>query len=337
MIVCSFWGSPSSTFGSACTCTAARSFRTHFFYVQNTLVTVSASGMNNPTNAWACRVSPNIGDLNGSSFSRSGVQSSLAAVLPVMISSSWPRAALGNVARLVDLQNKGLATGTDLFNEARPVAIALRDQVMKLRAVLQNGANESLYFSAQSAWLQSRYSLRDPPSTGSVGLVPASKGSTGVSRPGWSGAVSRFTKRSDMNCEYCPNAAGSRKVIKEGRLETAFQTLEERLLELFATGITRNYSLEDALDLANRNALTFGNTRRASKIRWPLWPICLYRETRRPAIKPRGFRLPSIDMSRLRDGVKPAIAATGALLICNWFNPPGAAAIPLGALALTFL
>ena len=52
--------------------------------------------------------------------------------------------------------------------------------------------------------------------------------------------------------------------------------------------------------------------------------------------KPRGFRLPKIDMDRLRDGVKPAIAATGALLICNWFHPPGAAGIPLGALALTF-
>ena len=34
MIACSFWGSPSFTFGSACTCTAARSFRTHFFYVR---------------------------------------------------------------------------------------------------------------------------------------------------------------------------------------------------------------------------------------------------------------------------------------------------------------
>jgi hypothetical protein len=35
--------------------------------------------------------------------------------------------------------------------------------------------------------------------------------------------------------------------------------------------------------------------------------------------------------------VKPAIAGTVALLICQWFNPPGAAGIPLAALALTFL
>jgi hypothetical protein len=35
--------------------------------------------------------------------------------------------------------------------------------------------------------------------------------------------------------------------------------------------------------------------------------------------------------------VKPAIAGTVALLICQWFNPPGAAGIALAALALTFL
>jgi uncharacterized membrane protein YccC len=42
-------------------------------------------------------------------------------------------------------------------------------------------------------------------------------------------------------------------------------------------------------------------------------------------------------MSRVRDGVKPALAATGALLLCDWFNPPGAVGIPLGAMILTNL
>jgi hypothetical protein len=46
---------------------------------------------------------------------------------------------------------------------------------------------------------------------------------------------------------------------------------------------------------------------------------------------------PKINLSRLRDGFKPAIAGTVALLICQWFNPPDAAAIPLTALALTFM
>jgi hypothetical protein len=53
--------------------------------------------------------------------------------------------------------------------------------------------------------------------------------------------------------------------------------------------------------------------------------------------RPRELHWPRISLSRLRDGVKPAIAGTVALLICQWFNPPCAAGIPLAALALTFL
>ena len=41
-------------------------------------------------------------------------------------------------------------------------------------------------------------------------------------------------------------------------------------------------------------------------------------------------------LNQVRHAVKPAIAATAALLICNWFNPPGAAGIPLGAMATTY-
>jgi hypothetical protein len=52
--------------------------------------------------------------------------------------------------------------------------------------------------------------------------------------------------------------------------------------------------------------------------------------------RPPQFHWPSISLSRLRDGVKPAIAGAAALLICQWFNPPGAAGIPLATLALTF-
>lgn len=304
-----------------------------FFLCANTLVTVSASGMNNPTNAWHVGLARTLEILTG-------------VVSVVLVSNLvWPRfarhdfiklarAALGNVARLVDLQNKGLATGTDLFNEARPVAIALRDQVMKLRAVLQNGANESLYFrrrlpSYTTAVVSLTHLLQ-----ASLDLFRRQKGA-----PGYLDQVgpelSAVHKAIGHELQILSDAAGSRKVIKEGRLETAFQTLEERLLELFATGITRNYSLEDALDLANRNASLLAIRDELLKLRAIVANLPLPGDppTRD---KPRGFRLPRIDMSRLRDGVKPAIAATGALLICNWFNPPGAAAIPLGALALTF-
>ena len=66
------------------------------------------------------------------------------------------------------------------------------------------------------------------------------------------------------------------------------------------------------------------------------WPIYRCRETRQGAISIAKFACPGSTFSRVRDGVKPAIAATAALLICDWFNPPGAVGIPLGALALTY-
>jgi hypothetical protein len=48
--------------------------------------------------------------------------------------------------KLVNLQHGSLASGTDLWDDASTTAIALREQSLKLRALLQNGPNESLYF-----------------------------------------------------------------------------------------------------------------------------------------------------------------------------------------------
>jgi uncharacterized membrane protein YccC len=207
-----------------------------FFLCANTLVRVSASGMTDPTDAWHVGLARTLEILTG--------------VVSVILVSNlvWPRfarhdfinlsrAALGNVARLVDLQNKGLATGADLFNETRPIAIALREQVMKLRAVLQNGANESLYFrrhlSSYRAAVVSVTHLRQA----ALDLFRRQKGAPGYLDHVGAELVA-VHEAIGQELQMLSDAAGSRKVIKEERLETAFQTLEERLLELFATGIT---------------------------------------------------------------------------------------------------
>src|SRR5262249_51153982 len=208
------------------------------------------------------------------------------------------------------------------------------EQVMKLRVVLQNGANESLYFrrhlSSYRAAVVSMTNLLQA----ALDLFRRQKGAPRYLDNVGAELVA-VHEAIGQELQMLSDAAGSRKVIKEGRLETAFQTLEERLLELFATGNTRNYSLEDALDLANRDASLLAIRDELLKLRAIVADLPLPGDPPTPE-KPRGFRLPKIDMNRLRDGVKPAIAATGALLICNWFHPPGAAGVPLGALALTF-
>ena len=126
----------------------------------------------------------------------------------------------------------------------------------------------------------------------------------------------------------------SRTPVKDDRLESTFQAVELRLQEVHATGIARKYSLEDALDLANHYAALRIVNDELLKLRALLVGLPLPGDPPRRD-KPREFRFPRIDLDRVRDAVKSAIGASAALLICKWFNPPGAAGIPLAAMVLT--
>jgi uncharacterized membrane protein YccC len=116
-----------------------------FFLCANALITVCANGIFDPTNAWHIGLGRTLEILTG--------------VVSILIVANlfFPRfarhefiqlarAAMGNVATLVGLQHKSLTTGTDLWDEAHTTAIALREQSLKLGALLQNGSHESLYF-----------------------------------------------------------------------------------------------------------------------------------------------------------------------------------------------
>ena len=94
---------------SACTCTGARLFPYAFFLCANALVTVSATGIFDPTDAWQIGLGRTLEILTG-----------VVAVV-VVANLVWPRfarhdfinlarAALGNVAKLVDLQHRSLET-----------------------------------------------------------------------------------------------------------------------------------------------------------------------------------------------------------------------------------
>ena len=304
-----------------------------FFLCANTLVTVSANGIFDPTNAWHIGLARTLEILTG------------VVSIIVVANLLWPRfarrdfihlarAALGNVGRLVDLQHRSLATGADLWDEARSTAIALREQGLKLRTLLQNGRNESLYFRHRlPSYTMAVVSLTNLLQA-SLDLFRRQKG-----EPRYLDHVGTelFAVHEAIGRELqtLAEALESGTVVKDDRLETTFDALELRLREVLATRITRNYSLEDVLDLANHHAALWVIHDELLKLRALLADLPLPGDPPRRD-KHREFRLPRIDLSRVRDGVKPAIAATAALLICDWFNPPGAVGIPLGALALTY-
>src|SRR5260221_10020683 len=131
------------------------------------------------------------------------------------------------------------------------------------------------------------------------------------------------------------DAVGSGRETKSNRLKTTFQDVETRIQDLLTSGAARNYSLEDLLDLANHQAALLTIYDEVERLRAIVANLPIPGDPPGRDHAPE-FRWPRISPSRLRDEVKPAIAGTAALLICQWFNPPGAAGIPLAALALTF-
>ena len=323
-----------------------RSFPIRFFCVANTLITVSASGIFDPVDAWSVGISRTL--------------EILAGVVSIIIVSHllWPRfarheflglakSALGNIGKLIKLRQRsparirqggsvagGPALGAKPSEEVQSSAIAIRDQSLRLRALLQNGANESLYFR------------RHLPSyrTAVVSLTHLFQASLELFRqqegdPEYLGDIgselSAVYEAIELELQTLAGAVGSGKEIKNDRLKTTLEALEVRIQNLLTSGAARNYSLEDVLDLANQQAALLTIYDEVLRLRAIVanLPSPGDPPTRD---RPPQFHWPKVSLSRLRDGVKPAIAGTAALLICQWFNPPGAAGIPLAALALTF-
>ncbi|HEX4200812.1 MAG TPA: FUSC family protein, partial [Chthoniobacterales bacterium] len=305
-----------------------------FFLCANALVTVSASGIFDPIDAWNVGIARTLEILTG--------------VVSIIVVSHllWPRfarheflglarSALGNVAKLVELRRRNPASGADLWGEVQSTVIAFRGQSLGLRALLQNGANESLYFRRRLPSYTAVVVSLTHLFQASLDLFRQQPGS-----PDYLGDVapelSTVYEAVDRELQVVTRAIGSKKSFNDNRLKSALQILEARIGELLSTGKVRTYSLEDVLDLTNHNAALLAICDEILRLRQIVPDLPL------PGDPPQRdqthkFEWPRLSLSRLRDGVKPAIAGTVALLICQWFNPPGAAGIPLAALTLTFL
>jgi uncharacterized membrane protein YccC len=305
-----------------------------FFLCANTLITVSASGIFDPIDAWSIGIARTLEILTG--------------VVSIIVVSHlfWPRfarhefldlakSALDNVGKLIESRRKSPALGTKSWDEIQATVLAIRGQSLRLRALLQNGANESLYFRRHLPSYTTAVVSLTHLFQASLELFRQQEGDSEYPRdigPELSAAYQAI----ELELQMLADAAGLGREIKNDQLKTTLQALEVRIQDLFTSGSARSYSLENVLDLANHQAALLTIYDEVSRLRAIVANLPLPGDP--PARdRPRELHWPRISLSRLRDGVKPAIAGTVALLICQWFNPPGAAGIPLAALALTFL
>jgi uncharacterized membrane protein YccC len=301
-----------------------------FFLCANTLITVSASGIFDPIDAWSVGIARTLEILTG--------------VVSIMVVSHlvWPRfarrefldlakSALGNAGNLIESRRRNPILGA----EAQSIVLAIRGQSLRMRALLQNGANESLYFRRHLRNYTTAVVSLNHLFQASLELFRQQKGDSqylGDIGP----ELSAVYEAIELELQMLADAVGSGREIKNNRLKTASQNVQTRIQDLLTSGAARNYSLDDVLDLANQQAallIIYDEVQKLGAIVANL-PLPGDPPGRDQALE---FRWPRISLGRLRDGVKPAIAGTVALLICQWFNPPGAAGIPLAALALTFL
>jgi uncharacterized membrane protein YccC len=305
-----------------------------FFLCANTLITVSASGIFDPIDAWSIGIARTLEILTG--------------VVSIIVVSHlfWPRfarhefldlakSALGNVGKLIESRRKSPALGTKSWDEIQATVLAIRSQSLRLRALLQNGANESLYFRRHLPSYTTAVVSLTHLFQASLELFRQQEGDSEYPRD-IGPELSAVYQAIELELQMLADAAGLGREIKNDQLKTTLQTLEVRIQDLFTSGSARSYSLENVLDLANHQAALLTIYDEVSRLRAIVADLPLPGDP--PARdRPRELHWPRISLSRLRDGVKPAIAGTVALLICQWFNPPGAAGIPLAALALTFL
>jgi uncharacterized membrane protein YccC len=297
------------------------------------LITVSASGIFDPIDAW--------------SVGRARRLEILTGVVSIIVVSHlfWPRfarheflglakSALDNVGKLIELRGKSLAWRAEAWDEVKSTVLAVRGQSLRLRALLQNGTNESLYFRRHLPSYTTAVVSLTHLFQASLELFRQQKG--GPQYPGDLGPeLSAVYEAIERELRTLADAVGSGREIKNDRLKTTLQALEARIQDLLTSGTARNYALEDVLDLANHQAALLTIYDEVLRLRSIVANLPLPGDP--PARdRPGKFHWPRMSLSRLRDGVKPAIAGTAALLICQWFNPPGAAGIPLAALALTF-
>ena len=223
-----------------------------FFLLANTLITVSSSGIFHPLDAWSVGITRTLEILTG--------------VVSINIVSHllWPRFArrdfhdlakstLGNIGKLIELRRRSPGSGAKLWEDAQSTILGIRAQSIRLRALLQSGANESVYFRRHLADYRTAVVSLNHLFQASLELFRQQKGDRQCVGRCWCRAPS-CVRSSRTGIADALQRRGIGEADQEQPIKNHLRALEVRIQDLLTSGAAQNYSLEDMLDLANHQA-----------------------------------------------------------------------------------
>ncbi len=299
-----------------------------FFLSANALTSVCGNGLNEPANAWSVGLARVLEILVGAIAV--GIVSNL--VFPRFARKEFrtlARQTLQTAAELITLHEQHLFVGQDKHLPARHLANQFREQTAQLSQLLALGAKESARFHVRqptyeraiismNRLLQTMFDLFETQPTRPRYLAEIGEQLAPVYR-----TLETILREASTSSSFTAEHAGE--------LTPNMEALEARFVWLHAHRVAAGYSLEEVLELASEYQ-ALHDLAQEVKLTGELL-VSLPMPGDPPARDQQRLFRPGVDLSRLRDALRPAFASTAAIFLCNWIHPPGETSIPL----LTFV
>jgi uncharacterized membrane protein YccC len=303
-----------------------------YFLVGLTTLTVVTNGLPTPDQAWYIGLTRTEEILVGA----------MCALLVMTI--LWPRyareefidagrAALSTITDFVTLETAAYAEGKKGPEEIGEIQGEFTRRLTALRGLLDAGTRESVLFSSRvsnyNAFLVSLISLFhgamylthkrliDIPIVERV-RDELAKVSSAIAEEG--AILKRFTRPGQK--------------LSSSSLNEAIDNLERKVLQIRTEGLLKAEPLEATMAFSGHCAALLSLRDEFSNIRATIEGLPR-KDQPLPEAKPEWDLLPRIDWFWVKVGIKGALAATISIVLLEWINPPGAAALTLMAWTMT--
>jgi uncharacterized membrane protein YccC len=304
-----------------------------YFLVGLSLISVTTFGVADPAQVWQTGLNRGLEILDGA----------ISALLVTTL--LWPRyaqkefleagrAALNTISELFSMHINVYLRRNEAPAEVEQIHRAFAQRLSVLKNLLQAGSREGTGFRARlanrDAFLASLTHLFHLVLDLSRGQVETSILRRIEHELGALAAA--ISEEFDILAE--PHRPGEK--LRPSHLNEAFAALEEKVNEIRDQGVFSSTSLQTNLAFYAGFAALRSFRDELNNMRSLARGVrCLGQPA--PEVKPRADFLPTIDWFWVKIGIKSGLAATIAVLLLMWINPPGPGSIPLVAFFLTVL